>query len=101
MSRVPAASTAFATRDRDFILNVVARTPEADGYDDVVDWARTVTEKVGADGAMYVNFTGEAGADQVRASYPRETYDRLVAVKDRYDPANLFRLNQNIPPSAG
>ena len=34
--------------------------------------------------------------DQVRASYPRETYDRLVAVKNRYDPANLFQLNQNI-----
>ena len=48
---------------------------------------------------MYVNFTGEAGADQVRASYPSGTYERLVAVKDRYDPANVFRLNQNIPPS--
>jgi FAD/FMN-containing dehydrogenase len=36
----------------------------------------------------------------VRSSYPPETYDRLVAVKDRYDPTNLFRLNQNIPPSA-
>ena len=48
---------------------------------------------------MYVNFTGDAGADKVRASYPPETYARLVAVKDRYDPTNLFRLNQNIPPS--
>ena len=48
---------------------------------------------------MYVNFTGEAGEDKVRASYPPETYARLVEIKDRYDPTNVFRLNQNIPPS--
>jgi FAD/FMN-containing dehydrogenase len=46
-----------------------------------------------------VNFTGEGGTDRVRASYPPLTYQRLVAVKDRYDPDNLFRLNQNIQPS--
>jgi FAD/FMN-containing dehydrogenase len=40
-----------------------------------------------------VNFTGEG------PSYPQDTYDRLVAVKDRYDPTNLFQLNQNIRPS--
>jgi len=100
MSRVPAGSTAFATRDQDFILNAVARTPDAEGFSAAADWARAATDGIGADSAMYVNFTGEAGADQVRASYPPETYDRLVAVKDQYDPANLFRLNQNISPSA-
>lgn len=99
MSRVPAGSTAFATRDREFILNVVARTPGAEGFSDVVDWARATTSGVSAGAAAYVNFTGEGGTDQVRASYPGDTYDRLVAVKDRYDPANLFRLNQNITPS--
>jgi FAD/FMN-containing dehydrogenase len=99
VSRVPTSATAFTTRDREFILNVVARTPGADGFAEVVDWARAATNGVGAGAAMYVNFTGEAGADQVRASYPRETYDRLVSVKNRYDPANLFQLNQNIPPS--
>jgi FAD/FMN-containing dehydrogenase len=46
-----------------------------------------------------VNFTGEASEERVRASYPAATYARLVSVKDRYDPTNLFRLNQNIPPS--
>jgi FAD/FMN-containing dehydrogenase len=99
MSRVPTMATAFGTRDREFILNTVARTPGADGFAEVADWARAATDGVGPDAAAYVNFTGEASADQVRASYPRETYDRLVAVKDRYDPANIFRLNQNIPPS--
>jgi FAD/FMN-containing dehydrogenase len=48
---------------------------------------------------MYVNFTGDGDEDKVRASYPPDTYARLVAVKDRYDPTNLFRLNQNIRPS--
>ena len=99
VSRVPTAATAFATRDKEFILNAVARTPGADGFAEAVDWARAATDGVGPDAAAYVNFTGEASVDQVRASYPRETYDRLVAVKDRYDPTNLFRLNQNIPPS--
>ncbi|WP_073949190.1 BBE domain-containing protein [Streptomyces kebangsaanensis] len=51
-------------------------------------------------GAMYVNFTGDAADDKVRASYPGAVLDRLVGVKDAYDPTNLFRLNQNIRPSA-
>ena len=97
--RMPSDATAFATRDAEFILNVVARTPDADGYGTVVDWARTATDGVGSTGGTYVNFTGEASPDRVHASYPEATYERLVAVKDRYDPTNLFRLNQNIPPS--
>ena len=101
MGRVPAGATAFGTRDRDFILNVVARTPDAGGYDGVVEWARATTAALGPDAASYVNFTGEASEDRVRASYPAATYERLVAVKDRYDPANMFHLNQNIPPSRG
>ena len=101
MGRVSGDATAFGTRDRDFILNVVARTPGAEGFDGVVEWARSTTAKLGPDAASYVNFTGEASEDRVRASYPAATYARLVAVKDRYDPTNLFRLNQNIPPSVG
>ena len=101
MGRVAADATAFGTRDRDFILNVVARTPGAEGYDGIVSWAREACANLGPDAASYVNFTGEASEDRVQASYPAATYARLVAVKDRYDPTNLFHLNQNIPPSAG
>jgi len=99
MGRVPSDATAFAARDQEFIVNAVARTPAADGYPDAVDWARAATDGVGGDAPAYVNFTGEASADRVRAAYPKDTYEKLVAVKDRYDPANVFRLNQNIPPS--
>jgi FAD/FMN-containing dehydrogenase len=95
MGRVPADATAFAVRDQEFIVNVVARTPTAEHFDVVRDWARTVPGPLG--GRSYVNFTGEPDRD--RGSYPPATYDRLVAVKDRYDPDNLFQLNQNIRPS--
>jgi hypothetical protein len=94
MGRVPADATAFGTRDRTFLLNVVARSADSAGYPSAVEWARASAHAVGPDAAAYVNFTGEGSA------YPRDTYERLVAVKDRYDPTNLFRLNQNIPPSA-
>ena len=47
----------------------------------------------------YVNFLADEGEDRVRAAYPGETWDRLAAVKRQYDPTNLFRLNQNIPPA--
>ena len=100
MGRVPADATAFGIRDQDFILNVIARTPGPNGFDEVVRWARASTERLGPDASAYVNFTGEASDDRVRAAYPERTHARLVAVKDRYDPTNLFRLNPNIRPSA-
>ena len=100
MGRVPADATAFGTRDREFILNTVARTPGAEGFDTVVEWARSACAALGPDAASYVNFTGEASEEGVRASYPAATYARLASTKGRYDPTNLFRLNQNIRPSA-
>jgi FAD/FMN-containing dehydrogenase len=57
-----------------------------------------VTSALGPQAGTYVNFTGESTAALVRASYPPETYGRLVELKNAYDPNNLFRLNQNIAP---
>jgi FAD/FMN-containing dehydrogenase len=99
VSRVAADATAFSQRDQEYLVEVIARTPTAEGFGASVDWARGVTSALGPDAAMYVNFTGEGSESIVRASYPPDTYRRLVAVKDQYDPTNLFRLNQNIPPS--
>jgi hypothetical protein len=53
------------------------------------------------DTGAYVNFLADEGAARIRAAYPGATWDRLAAIKGRYDPTNLFRLNQNIPPSEG
>ena len=100
VDRVAADATAFAIRDHEFLVNIIARTPTADGFADVVEWARGVTSALGPEAGTYVNFTGDADAALVRASYPPDTYRRLVELKNEYDPANLFRLNQNIAPSA-
>lgn len=51
------------------------------------------------DAGVYVNFLGNEGEARVREAYPGPTWDRLAAIKARYDPSNLFRLNQNIPPA--
>jgi FAD/FMN-containing dehydrogenase len=48
---------------------------------------------------VYLNYTSDQGEERVRSSYGPKKYDRLVALKDEYDPGNLFRLNQNIRPS--
>ena len=91
---------AFGDRSAQFVLNVIARSPEADGFDTNVAWARDTEQAlapVSLDGA-YVNFMGDAGDKRLRASYGDAKYERLVALKRRYDPTNLFRLNQNITP---
>lgn len=103
MARVPQSDTAFSQRGATYILNVIARAQDGEGFADHVAWARGARGALSAYGpdTMYVNFTGDGDEDKVRASYPPETYARLVAVKDRFDPTNLFRLNQNIRPSGG
>ncbi|MEU9012687.1 FAD-binding oxidoreductase [Streptomyces sp. NPDC048479] len=100
--RIPADATAFSQRDAGVLCNVIARSDEPAGFDGHAAWARAAREEIArhGDGAMYVNFTGDAAEDKVRASYPGAVHDRLVQVKDEYDPTNLFRLNQNIRPSS-
>jgi FAD/FMN-containing dehydrogenase len=99
--RAPSDGTAFSHRDASVLCNVIARSPEPTGFDGHTAWARETREEMArhGDGSMYVNFTGDAAEDKVRAAYPEAVHDRLVQVKDKYDPTNLFRLNQNIRPS--
>ncbi|WP_406164828.1 FAD-binding oxidoreductase [Streptomyces sp. NBC_00996] len=101
-ARVPAEATAFSQRGTSTLCNVIARSPDATGFDAHVTWARNARQEIArhGHGAMYVNFTGDAAEDKVHASYPNAVHERLVRVKDTYDPTNLFRLNQNIRPSA-
>jgi FAD/FMN-containing dehydrogenase len=97
VGRVPAAATAFAHRRRGAIANVAAIYSNPDDASVHEEWAAGAVAALrqGDDGA-YVNFLGDEGEDRVRAAYPGDTWDRLVAVKQRYDPGNLFHLNQNV-----
>jgi FAD/FMN-containing dehydrogenase len=100
MARVPAEATAFAHRRRRIMLNVAAiyATPEETPVHEA--WAAETADALRqGDGGAYVGFLGDEGPERARAAYPGTTWDRLRAIKRRYDPDNLFRLNQNIPPA--
>ena len=102
LARVPADATAFAHRDRRIMATVVAMyaRPEERAVHEA--WAAALADALrdGEDGA-YAGFLGDEGAARVRAAYPGGHWDRLGAIKADYDPDNVFRLNQNIPPAAG
>jgi FAD/FMN-containing dehydrogenase len=101
VSRVPAQATAFAHRDSRIMVNVAALYERAEERLVHEAWVNGLARALhrGDDGA-YVGFLTDEGEDRVRAAYPGATWDRLAAIKARYDPDNLFRLNQNIPPAA-
>lgn len=92
-------ATAFGQRSMPFVLNAVAGWHDDGDADSHRNWARTVIEAAAdaSTGRAYVNYLGDPGA--ARAAYGEETYDRLVALKDQYDPTNVFRRNQNVAPS--
>ncbi|HEU4399268.1 MAG TPA: FAD-binding oxidoreductase [Actinomycetota bacterium] len=100
MARVPADATAFAHRRSRIMVNVAAFY---DGPADQVVRQAWVTDFAAAlrqgDTGAYVGFLADEGQARVREAYPGPTWDRLAAIKGRYDPTNLFRLNQNIPPA--
>src|SRR5215210_6754844 len=101
MARVPADATAFAHRSSRVMVNVAAlyeRPDEAAVYEPwIADFAASLRQ--GDDGA-YVGFLGDEGEGRIREAYPGPTWQRLAEIKGRYDPTNLFRLNQNIMPGA-
>ena len=92
--------TAFPERSMPFVLNAVTGAADPAGLGANTEWARAVVASAKADqtGRAYVNFLGDTG--EAESAYGEETYRRLVALKDEYDPTNVFRLNQNIEPSA-
>jgi FAD/FMN-containing dehydrogenase len=100
VGRVAEGATAFAERSMPFVLNAVTGWHDPDASTAHQEWARTAIAAAGdaSTGRAYVNFLGDT--DTARSSYGAETYARLVALKDEYDPTNVFRLNQNIAPSA-
>jgi FAD/FMN-containing dehydrogenase len=99
MARVPVEATAFAHRHRPMMAGVgcvyeqAADRPAHDAWAD--EFAAALRQ---GDPGVYVNFLSDEGPARVREAYPGPTWDRLVEVKRRWDPDNLFRHNQNIPP---
>ncbi len=98
-NRVAADETAYAHRDVNFVLNVHGRWAEADEDEKCISWSRDFFNAATpyAMGGVYVNFMTEEETDRIGSAYG-PNYDRLVQIKRKYDPSNLFRTNQNIKP---
>jgi FAD/FMN-containing dehydrogenase len=100
MARVPADATAYAHRDKRVMANVAAIAETMDRLPERAAWVRELSAELNqGDDSVYVGFLGEEGDDRVRAAYPPATWERLTQIKAKYDPDNVFRLNQNITPA--
>ncbi|HEX2194592.1 MAG TPA: FAD-binding oxidoreductase [Candidatus Limnocylindria bacterium] len=100
ISRVPADATAYAHRSSPIMVNVAAFYEGDNDRAEKQAWVDDVVARLDqGDRGAYVNFIGDEGPERVHAAYPPATWSRLVEIKRRYDPDNVFRLNQNIPPA--
>ncbi|MDQ4046927.1 MAG: BBE domain-containing protein, partial [Actinomycetota bacterium] len=103
--RVPEEATAFPNRSARYWLNVYGFWQDPSEDERLTAFARKAYELMRpfSEHGEYVNFLGaelgHQGSNAARQAYGREKYRRLVALKDRYDPRNLFRHNHNIPPT--
>jgi FAD/FMN-containing dehydrogenase len=102
VARVPDRATAFGRRSAPYLLSFDSCWTDPAQSERVTAWTRQQVEAMTAHspGGSYLNFPGVGAADPdvVKAAYG-QNYDALARIKARYDPANMFRLNQNIPPA--
>ncbi len=100
VARVPPEESAYAHRAAAFVLNIHTRWQDASRDREMIGWARAFFEALRphATGGVYVNFLSDEGEERVHDAYPEGVWNRLVAIKRKYDPDNVFRLNQNIKP---
>jgi len=98
-SRVAATQTAFGDRSSPYVLNLLGSWSEKSEDAANVCWVRNLFQSLrpSMTPGVYINFMSGDEDDRVREAY-HERWERLIAIKSRYDPHNLFRLNQNIPP---
>ncbi|MEA2449312.1 MAG: hypothetical protein QOG63_1244 [Thermoleophilaceae bacterium] len=96
-------ATALGRRDVRWCYHALSMwmEPGQEAYDAHMEWARKLASELEPEttDGVYLNFTSDEGEERVRRTYGPEKYDRLVALKDKYDPSNMFHLNQNIKPS--
>jgi FAD/FMN-containing dehydrogenase len=100
-SRVDPAATAFPHRDEHYDFLILSQWADPTDSEENIRWTRRLFEAMEPffEKGVYVNNLGEEGEDRIKEAYGAH-YERLVALKDKYDPTNLFRLNQNIRPTA-
>jgi FAD/FMN-containing dehydrogenase len=98
--RIGKKDTAWAYRDAAWAQVILGVDPDPANNDRIISWAREYWEALHpfSAGGAYVNFMMEESEDRVKAPY-RENYERLVTIKNKYDPTNLFSINQNIKPT--
>jgi hypothetical protein len=100
MARVDKYATAFAHRDQRYFYAII--NVWLDPADDLAvhaAWTESLWQKVRHEGSgVYVNFLENEGPERVHEAYPEVTFERLAKIKQHYDPENLFRFNQNVPP---
>lgn len=101
VNRVAADATAYPHRDANYVLNVHGRWDAASDDDKCIKWSRDFfkASEPFATGGVYINFMTADETDRVKAAYG-SSFDRLTEVKKKFDPKNLFRMNQNISPQA-
>jgi FAD/FMN-containing dehydrogenase len=98
-ARVGDDETAFNGRGSGHTFNIGGITETAEGFEEEREWSRTFWSALEPyHTTVYVNYLMDEGEDRIRQAYGDEKYDRLKALKQRYDPGNFFRLNQNIRP---
>ena len=102
VNRVPADATAYPHRDVEFIMNVHTRWSDASQDQACIAWARQLFDAAApfATGGVYVNFMPEDETSRVQIGAYGRNYERLAKAKAKYDPNNLFRMNQNIKPAS-
>ncbi|HET9488573.1 MAG TPA: FAD-binding oxidoreductase [Methylomirabilota bacterium] len=104
VGRIDRDTTAFAARDAQHAFVALGLCTDPAEAKRCTQWARDFWEAMQpfSTGGVYVNYLGregDEGAERVRAAYGADKYQRLLALKEKYDPTNLFRLNQNIKPT--
>lgn len=104
IARVPEEATPLGNRGSAYNFHAISMW--ADPTEDPephIGWAREVEAAMRpwTGERVYLNFIGDEGAERVRSAFGEAKYRRLAAIKRRYDPENLFRINQNIPPGTG
>ncbi|HEY4870140.1 MAG TPA: FAD-binding oxidoreductase [Candidatus Dormibacteraeota bacterium] len=99
IARVGDDDAAFSGRGAGHTININATTETAAGFDEEREWSRSLWSALTPHHTgVYVNFLMDEGEDRIRQAYGSVKYSRLKALKRKYDPANVFRMNQNIPP---